>query len=135
MRNFRISSSTSASEFIDWAYQTPGFKKKHKKQTSAHPSLLLVEINLLMKKTVLCFVQSKTLKTLDVLFSLSVALKTVFLKLYEMKLVGRKKLEKYMLVVLQQWHALDLGLSQKLKKTGEMYRSSHHQALTSSACP
>ena len=49
-----------------------------------------------MEKIVLCFVQSKALKTLDVLFSLSLALKTVFLKLYEMKLVGRKKLEKYM---------------------------------------
>lgn len=88
-----------------------------------------------MKKTVLCFVRSKALKTLEMLFSLSLALKTVFLRLYEMKLVGRKKLEKYMLMVLQQWHVLDLGLCQKLKKTGEMYRSSHHQALTSSACP
>lgn len=29
-----------------------------------------------------------------------------------------KKLQEYMLVVLQQWHVLDLGFWQKLKKTG-----------------
>lgn len=116
LRNPTISSPTSAVLTMNWWFENTNLQVLKK---SARLSLLLAEMNLLMKKIVLCLCSQLGFKNCGCVFtSLVLDHERIFLKLYQMKWIGGRIIGVYVHGATTMPCFKYRSFWQKLKKIG-----------------